>query len=173
MYRRNRESATAAHLDHRIEFEDYKSNPVVKEMVCIEVEFSQDPGHKHTRYIAMQLNSACVIDRTYHPDQSDMIVIENWQSTVGISRIVSALHRGEEIITTELQRNKSGSATLVVTRMFRVKDLHGQGEAEQRETVQKSDPMEQELGPNVKFNLYKNWREYIIRHRTASALYRT
>ena len=58
----------------------------------------------------------------------------------------------------ELQMSNSDSATLVVTRMFRVKDLQvlGQDEAEQRVTVQKSDPMEQELGPNVRFNVYNN-----------------
>jgi hypothetical protein len=83
-----------------------------------------------------------------------MKVIDDWQSVIGISEIISALHRGEEIITMELQMNDSDSATLVVTRMFRVKDLQvlGQDEAEQ----QKSDPMERELGPKVMFNMYNN-----------------
>ena len=58
----------------------------------------------------------------------------------------------------ELQLNDSDNATLVVTRMFRVKDVQtlGQNEAEQRITVQKSDPMEQGLGPKVMFNMYDN-----------------
>ena len=64
-------------------------------------------------YVAMRLDDACVIDRKYRPNEASMIVNNNWQSTVGISEIVSALHRGEEIITTELQRNDLGSATLV------------------------------------------------------------
>ena len=160
VYRRNRESATAAHLDHIIEFKDYKTKHATQGMDCIEAEFNQDPRRKHVRCVAMRLDDACVVDRTYHPDKTSMImrVIDNWQLTIGISEIVSALHRGEEIITTELQMNDSDSATLVVTRMFRVKDLQvlGQDEAEQRETVQKSDPMEQELALNVRFNLYKN-----------------
>jgi hypothetical protein len=132
VYIRNGDAATAAHLDHRIEFKDYKVKHATKGVVCIEVEFSQDPRHEYIRYVAIRLGDACVIDRTYHPDEANMRVIDDWQSAIGISEIVSALHRGEEVVTMELQLNDSDNATLVVTRMFRVKDVQtfGQNEAE-------------------------------------------
>ena len=76
-------------------------------MVFIEVELSQDPRHEYIRYVAIRLGDACVIDRTYHPDEASMRVIDDWQSAIGISEIVSALHRGEEVVTMELQLNDS------------------------------------------------------------------
>ena len=110
--------------------------------MCVESAFG-NTERKLTMYAIMKLDSACIIDRTYHSDDSNMGVIEDWESTVGIGKMVAALQRGEEIVTTELQIGRAGKATLVVTRMFQVADLHGQDEEEQRETVQRSDPMQQ------------------------------
>ena len=155
LYQHGTRYCSTAQLDHRIEFENYRFDPTDgRDTVCIEAAFG-NTGHKFTMYAIMELGSACIIDRTFHPDESNMGVIEDRESTAGIGKMVAALQRGNEIVTTELQRGKAGKATLVVTRMFPIGDLHGQDEEEQRETVQRSDPMRQELNPTVRFNMYE------------------
>ena len=110
-----------SHLDQRFEFRNYKFNPTVKETIHVEIDFGIEP-RTSTDYVITQLDSACAISREYQPEQSEVRLITEWQSTTGIEEVVAALHRGEEIVTMELQKNDSVSGdgpTLVVTRMFR------------------------------------------------------
>ena len=152
VYQHKTRFSNTAQLDYRIEL---KIDPTdYRDTVCIEAAFG-NTERKLTIYAIMKLDSACIIDRTYHPDDSSVRVIEDRESTVGIGKMIAALQRGHEIVTTEINRGMAGEAILVVTRMFQVADLHGQDEAEQRETVQMSDPMQQELSQAVKFNVYE------------------
>ena len=121
VYRHKKQQSITAQLDHIIEFTRYRFDPTDdRETVCIESAFGKNTERKHTMYAIMNLDSACVIDRTCHSNDSNMGVIKDWKSADGIGKMVAALQRGEEIVTTELQIGKAGKATLVVTRMFQL-----------------------------------------------------